>query len=68
MMNIGFRPTVSGKNQTIEVHFFNFNQNLYNKILQIEVLQFLRDEIKFNSIDELKNQLKIDKQNSLEIY
>lgn len=67
MMNIGYRPTVSGKNQTIEVNFFNFNGDLYNQVLEIEILQFLRDEIKFNSIDDLKNQLKIDQQNSLEI-
>ena len=67
MMNIGNRPTVSGKNQTIETHFFNFNQNLYNKKMQIEVLAFLRDEQKFNSIEELKNQLYLDKQNSLQL-
>ncbi len=67
MMNIGYRPTVSGKNQTIEINFFDFNANLYNKIIQVEVLQFLRDEIKFNSIDDLKDQLKKDQQKSLEI-
>lgn len=67
MMNIGFRPTVSGKNQTIEINFFDFKTNLYNKIIQVEVLQFLRDEIKFNSIDDLKDQLKKDQQKSLEI-
>jgi riboflavin kinase/FMN adenylyltransferase len=67
MMNIGFRPTISGKNQTIEVHFFDFNQNLYNKIIQIEVLSFLRDEQKFDSVDALKQQLKLDKEKSLEI-
>ena len=67
MMNIGFRPTVSGKNQTIEVHFFNFNQNLYGKYLQIDVLYFLRDEIKFISIDALKTQLSADSENSLKL-
>ena len=67
MMNIGFRPTVSGKNQTIEVHFFDFNQNLYGKILQIEVLHFLREEIKFNSIEDLKNQLFEDKECALKM-
>lgn len=66
MMNIGYRPTVSGKNQTIEVNFFNFSDNLYNQILQVEVLTFLRDEIKFNSIDDLKNQLNTDQQKSLD--
>jgi len=65
MMNIGFRPTVSGKNQTIEIHFFDFNQNLYNKKIQVDVLKFLREEQKFESIEDLKNQLKKDKENSI---
>ncbi|MBI9040903.1 bifunctional riboflavin kinase/FAD synthetase [Lutibacter sp.] len=67
MMNIGYRPTVSGKNQTIEINFFELHKDLYNQILTIEVLHFLRDEIKFNSIEKLTIQLKKDKQKSLEI-
>ncbi|MCF6182404.1 bifunctional riboflavin kinase/FAD synthetase [Lutibacter sp.] len=65
MMNIGYRPTLKGKHQTIEVHFFDFNENLYDKIIQIEVLKFLRNEQKFESVQNLKKQLKKDKQNSL---
>ena len=65
MMNIGNRPTVNGEHQTIEVHFFDFNQDLYQKELTIELLYFLRDEHKFNSVDDLIIQLKIDKENSL---
>jgi riboflavin kinase/FMN adenylyltransferase len=65
MMNIGFRPTVNGKNQTIEIHFFDFNEDLYTKNIQVEVLTFLRNEQKFESISELKNQLENDKQKSL---
>jgi riboflavin kinase/FMN adenylyltransferase len=61
MMNIGFRPTVSGKNQTIEVHFFNFDTKIYGKKIKIEVLKFLREEQKFDSIEALKNQLARDK-------
>lgn len=60
MMNIGNRPTVDGNHQTIEVHYFDFNQDLYNKNLTIELLYFLRDEHKFESIDSLIHQLKID--------
>jgi riboflavin kinase/FMN adenylyltransferase len=67
MMNIGFRPTVSGKNQTIEIHFFDFNGNLYGKNIQVEVLSFLRDEQKFDSVEALKQQLRLDKENSLKI-
>ncbi|MDX1829791.1 MAG: bifunctional riboflavin kinase/FAD synthetase [Lutibacter sp.] len=65
MMNIGFRPTLKGKHQTIEIHFFNFKKDLYTKTIQIEVLKFLRDEQKFESIQNLKKQLQTDKQNSL---
>lgn len=67
MMNIGFRPTISGVNQTIEVHFFDFNEDLYGEIIQVEVLNFLRDEQKFDSVEVLQKQLVKDKANSLEI-
>jgi riboflavin kinase/FMN adenylyltransferase len=60
-MNIGFRPTINGKHQTIEVHFFDFNNDLYDQNLTIEVLYFLRDEEKFTSVEKLISQLKIDK-------
>jgi riboflavin kinase/FMN adenylyltransferase len=65
MMNIGNRPTVDGEHQTIEVHYFNFNQNLYGKELTIELLYYLRDEQKFDSVSGLISQLKKDKQNSI---
>jgi riboflavin kinase/FMN adenylyltransferase len=60
MMNIGNRPTVNGNHQTIEVHFFDFNQDLYHQNLTIELIYFLRDEEKFDSIDSLIHQLKKD--------
>ena len=53
MMNIGNRPTVDGNHQTIEVHFFDFNQDLYHQKLTIELLYFLRDENKFETVDLL---------------
>lgn len=65
MMNIGFRPTVSGKDQTIEAHLFNFNKDLYGNNLRLELLYFLREEKKFDSIDDLIVQLKLDKENSI---
>jgi len=67
MMNIGYRPTVSGENQTIEIHFFDFNKDLYKSTIQIEVLSFLREEQKFDSIESLKKQLQKDKEKSLEV-
>ena len=62
MMNIGKNPTVSQDNKThIEVHFFDFDGDLYGKTLKIELLDHLRSEIKFPNIDALKEQLKNDK-------
>ncbi len=65
MMNIGFRPTIEGKHQTIEVHFFDFKENLYTKSLTVEILFFLRDEEKFDSVEKLILQLKEDKKIAL---
>lgn len=66
MMNIGYNPTVNGKHQTIETHFFDFNKDLYGQNLKIELLQRLRNEQKFSSVEELQSQLHIDKNNALE--
>ena len=61
MMNIGTRPTVEGVNQTIEVHFFDFNQDLYNQKITVSLLKRMRSEQKFESIEALKSQLLLDK-------
>jgi len=65
MMNIGTNPTVGGKTQSIEIHFFDFNQDIYNKKIKIELLHRLRDEQKFESIKALQSQLNKDKLNAL---
>jgi len=65
MMNIGTNPTVKGINETIEVHFFDFDRDIYDKKIQIQLLKRLRNEQKFNSIEALKAQLQKDKQTSL---
>lgn len=62
MMNIGNRPTLNGKHQTIEVHFFDFNQNVYHQKITIETLYFLREEQKFDSVKMLVHQLKKDEE------
>jgi len=62
IMNIGFRPTVQGKNQTIEVHLLDFKANLYDTQIQIEVLKRLREEQKFDSLEILSQQIKKDEQ------
>ncbi len=64
MMNIGTNPTVDGTKQSIEVHFFDFNQNLYNKKIKIELLGHLRNEHRFESVEVLKVQLKTDMENA----
>jgi len=67
-LNIGFRPTfVESKDIFIEAHIFDFNENIYDKEIKIEFIEFLREEQKFNSAEELTNQLKIDKNKCFEI-
>ncbi|MFB9056672.1 bifunctional riboflavin kinase/FAD synthetase [Mariniflexile ostreae] len=66
MMNIGTNPTVEGKKESIEVHFFNFNKDLYHQNIQVNLLQRIRDEEKFESVDALKAQLLKDKAVSLQ--
>jgi riboflavin kinase / FMN adenylyltransferase len=68
MMNIGTRPTVDGDQETIEVHFFNLDQDLYDQEITISVLQFIRDEVKFKSVEDLKEQLHKDKTRSLHFF
>jgi len=65
MMNIGKKPTVNGKKKTIEVHFFNFDEDLYDQNIQINILKRLRNEEKFESVEALKNQLTEDKKTAL---
>ncbi len=62
MMNIGTRPTFgSDEEPVLEVHFLEFNADLYGKTLQVEFLERIRNEQKFDSKEELINQLKKDK-------
>lgn len=61
MMNIGTRPTLEGTTVSFEVHFFNLNEDLYDKTIEIEVYEFLREEKKFESFNHLKEQLGKDK-------
>jgi len=63
MMNIGNRPTISGLNETIEIHIFDFDKDIYGKNLKVCFLQKIRKEKKFDSLTSLKNQLKKDEEN-----
>ncbi|WP_075603269.1 bifunctional riboflavin kinase/FAD synthetase [Saccharicrinis aurantiacus] len=63
MLNVGIKPTVSSKTkQTIEVHIFNFSDDIYSEEVVIEFVDRVRNEQKFESVDALKAQLKIDEQ------
>lgn len=58
--NVGYNPTVNGENLSIETNILEFNEDIYGKIITIEFLERIRDEKKFNGIEELKSQLKKD--------
>ena len=55
--NMGTRPTVDGQNPVLEVHILGFSGNLYGKKIKVEFLKKVRDEKKFNGLDELKEQI-----------
>lgn len=61
MMNIGFNPTVSGETISIEINFFDFEANLYDKKIQVQLLNRIREEQKFENIELLKEQIQLDK-------
>ncbi|MEX0994488.1 MAG: bifunctional riboflavin kinase/FAD synthetase [Balneolaceae bacterium] len=61
MMNIGVRPTFGEIRQTLEVHIFDFNRNIYGNSIQIRFIKRIRDEKQFDGIEDLKKQLARDK-------
>jgi riboflavin kinase/FMN adenylyltransferase len=67
MMNIGIRPTVDGTSKTIEVNIFDFDKDIYGKEMIVSVKKHLRSEQKFSGLDALKEQLKKDKINAIEV-
>ena len=65
MMNIGTNPTVDGNTHSMEVHFFNFTQDIYGCTLRVEFLKRIRNEEKFKNLEALKIQLEKDKRSAL---
>ncbi len=60
MTNVGLRPSVDGRTRLLEAHLFDFDGDLYGRRIQVELLEKIRDERKFASIEELRAQLEID--------
>lgn len=58
--NVGYNPTVNGKKLSVETHIIDFDEDIYQKEIKIEFLERIRNEKKFNNLDELKNQLQKD--------
>jgi riboflavin kinase / FMN adenylyltransferase len=67
MLNIGMRPTVNGSSQTIEVHLFDFEGDLYDMRVCVKLKSYLRPEIKFSGLEALQLQLKKDKEEAIGI-
>ena len=71
--NFGSRPTLDGQKKLFETHILNYeeyfkNNEIYDKRIQVEVLDFLRDEKKFNSLSELQKQIKVDTKRAFEFH
>ncbi|MGB3402876.1 MAG: bifunctional riboflavin kinase/FAD synthetase [Microcoleaceae cyanobacterium] len=60
VMNIGCRPTVAGEHPTVEVHLLDWSGDLYGKTLAVDLVEFLRPEQKFASVEQLKSQIELD--------
>jgi len=61
MLNIGFKPTVLASARSIEVHIFNFDEEIYGEYLEVELMQKIRDEKTFPNLEKLKEQLIDDR-------
>ena len=67
MMNIGVRPTVDGHKKVIEVNIFDFDQDIYDQTIVVQVFEFIRGEQKFDGLGSLKQQLAQDKMHTASI-
>ena len=67
MMNIGYNPTFNNSSKKIETHFFDLNKDLYGKLIKIELLEYIRDEKKFETVDDLIQRLRLDREKCLKL-
>ena len=68
MLNIGERPTISDKKHAIEVHVFDFSENIYGSEIKVELVKRIRDEKQFENLELLKNQLQVDENNCRNLF
>jgi riboflavin kinase/FMN adenylyltransferase len=68
MMNIGTRPTFGSGAMTVEVHLSNFTGDLYGETINLQILKRLRDETRFDSVQDLIDQLAVDHENCLQVF
>ena len=70
LLNIGVRPTIIKPNTSIQVeaHILKFNENIYDQVIDIELIEKLRNEMKFESIEELKKQISCDIENAKSFF
>lgn len=67
MTNVGVRPSVDGSKRLLETHLFGFEGLLYGLTLRVELLEKIRDERKFSSVDELREQIAKDSEKVKEL-
>jgi riboflavin kinase/FMN adenylyltransferase len=67
VVNLGRRPAVGGKEPLLEVHFFDFDEDLYGQRLEVQFVAKLRDELTFDTLDELVEQMKRDEHKAREL-
>ena len=67
LCNIGLRPTIGGKHLVIEVNILDFSEDIYGKEISVSVLRIIRKEKKFQNLDQLVNQIRLDRIKALKL-
>jgi len=67
MLSIGNRPTLKDSNERVEVNIFDFENEIYGETVRVVVRKYLRGQEKYSSLEELKKQLTVDKENSIAV-
>ena len=66
--SVGTRPTVNGKDVILEVHLFDFDQDIYGRMVEVEFRKKLRDELRFDSVEEMTHQIDKDADQAREYF